>query len=1142
MKQGTYQKLLRRMGFKSYLMTEFLGALNDNIFKMILSLMAVVYVAQDVESGSVFSSSFRIAMVGAVFILPFILFSGYGGYFADRYAKRDVLVHIKVLEVVVMSVAFFVLPIGHFHLNLVILFLMATQSAFFSPAKYGILPEMFSEKELSRANGLVEMTTFLAIILGAFLGAYLFECFEAHTFWRGFFMLTLAVVGYICSFGIEKTSAAVREISMPAHPWAVVVAGLRQIFNHKSLGPAVGGIIWFWFLGALIQMMLLVISKDVLNLDAFHTGLLPLFLAFGIGLGCVLAGQLSGDRVELGLVPVGGFGVGIGSLLLYTALPDYEALSFSLAFMGLFAGFFIVPLNAYVQKKAPQDKKGQTLATINFLTMSGVFIASGFFALWGLIGLPVSSLVLFIGAGTLLLTLTVLFKRPLYLLRFILWSITHIIYRLRFEGLENIPEKGPALIVSNHVSYVDGLLVSAACPGRPIRFFIDGTIYDYKLLNWFFKMIGAIPVRPGKKVLWSIKSAISCLDRGELVCIFAEGTLSRTGNILRFQKGLEKIAQKADVPVIPAHLDNIWGSFFSFSEGRFFRKWPRQLPYPVTVTFGQALPSDVPAWTVREKVVELGVQALQMRKQVNDFLPVKFLKKAKTNFWRRAFVDTTGKDLTFGQAAVATVILSRLLDKVTKQDPCVGLLFPSSVGGALANLAVCLRGQTAVNLNFTAGSKTLDKCIQKTKLKSILTSRKFIEKMDIPPRPEMIFLEDLMKAIPVVQKIAGCLQFIFIPSSLLFRMYRITKITPDHTAAIIFSSGSTGDPKGVMLSHKNLLCNIQQTLQIFPLKQRDTFLGVLPFFHSFGYTVTFWLSLLKGTSVVYHSNPLDGKRIGELLQAYQITFIISTPTFFQTYIRSCSKSQFSSVRFAIVGAEKLRKTVENAFHKKFGFHLLEGYGSTEMAPVVSVNVPDCYGVGYKQTGHKRGTVGAPLPGIAAKVVHPESLEPLPNGKAGLLLLKGGNRMKGYYEDPALTEKAFHKEWYITGDIASLDEDGFITICDRLSRFSKIGGEMVPHLKVEEVLNDYLKRPASLVVALPDERKGEKLIALYVHESATPADLVDSLKKAGLPRLWIPRQDAFFGVEELPLLGSGKIDLQAAREIAVKLMNNISKKS
>jgi acyl-[acyl-carrier-protein]-phospholipid O-acyltransferase/long-chain-fatty-acid--[acyl-carrier-protein] ligase len=356
----------------------------------------------------------------------------------------------------------------------------------------------------------------------------------------------------------------------------------------------------------------------------------------------------------------------------------------------------------------------------------------------------------------------------------------------------------------------------------------------------------------------------------------------------------------------------------------------------------------------------------------------------------------------------------------------------------------------------------------------------------------------------------------------------------DDTATVIFSSGSTGAPKGVVLTHRNILSNLDGIEQIIEFTHGDVLMGVLPFFHSFGYTGTMWFPLTSGFGVVFHPNPTDAKTIGELAQQHRATILISTPTFCGAYARKVPSEHFATLRYAIVGAEKLREPVARAFKERFGVTLLEGYGCTELAPVVSANMPETDEHGLPRLGSKSGSVGHPLPGIAAKVIDPDTGDGPIFGTPGLLLIKGPNRMQGYLGDPVRTAEAIRDGWYVTGDVAIVDEDGFIFITDRLARFSKIAGEMVPHGRIEDVIATFLGDAAAVsVTSVPDDVKGERLVAFYTDQTLRPADLWDRLCRTELPKLWIPKRDDLRLIDAIPALGTGKVDLRAVRQLAAE---------
>jgi acyl-[acyl-carrier-protein]-phospholipid O-acyltransferase/long-chain-fatty-acid--[acyl-carrier-protein] ligase len=460
----------------------------------------------------------------------------------------------------------------------------------------------------------------------------------------------------------------------------------------------------------------------------------------------------------------------------------------------------------------------------------------------------------------------------------------------------------------------------------------------------------------------------------------------------------------------------------------------------------------------------------------------------------------------------------------------LGVMMPASNAAGILNLGIVLAGKVPVNLNFTSGREALESSLAQCSIKTIYTAEKFLEKAKIERRGEMRFAEEILQFSKAAQAAAFVMARVAPAAMLVPR-----NIKADDLAAVLFSSGSTGTPKGVMLSHRNLIANASSVHDLFQVNQTDTIAGVLPLFHSFGFTYTLWFPLLHGASAAYHAAPLDAKGLGELVEKTKATFLPAPPTFCQAYLRGCSKEQFASLKHVLVGAERLQPALAKAFEEKFGLTLLEGYGATEMSPVISVNVPDREQLNVTQLGTKVGTVGQTVPGVAAKVVDRESGETVAHGCEGLLLVRGANRMLGYLNKPEETAAVFRDGWYVTGDIVTMDADGFIRIVDRQSRFSKIGGEMVPHGKVEEVLRELLgDEAACCVTAVNDERRGERLVALVASQNGlTAKDIWQKLMATDLPKLWIPKADDIRLVAALPLLGTGKLDLKAAKRMAAE---------
>jgi len=1123
MSNGKYSDTLRQPGFFAFFWTQFLGAFNDNFLKIVVS-----FVALDLATSG---SSNYVELIAFLFILPSALFSGYAGHLADVYSKRTILVSVKICEIGIMFFALAAFLIGHVQFMLAAVFFMGLHSAFFSPAKYGILPEMLPESELSRGNGLLEMSTFIAIILGTSVGGAVFGVWKQNLPFIGLLMTAIAVLGTLTSFGIARVPASGASKPMRLNPMGEVFDGLHRLRQDRPLWLTVIGISYFWFLGALVQINILFFGKELLHLDEFNIGLLGTFLALGIGAGSLTAGRLSGDHIELGLVPVGSIAMAICLGLVALSSHSYAFTCVSLVLLGFSAGLFAVPLNAFLQQKSGKEEKGQLIATNNFVNTIGIFLAAGLHWLLKVpLDLSPDTIILLTGAATLAGTLTILYLLPDYFVRSILWLLTHTVYRIRVAGSENFPLHGPALLVSNHVSFVDAFMIGASLP-RFVRFMLHRDFYDLKALSGFFGMMHAIPISETNRrdIVQAIRNARNELERGHVVCIFAEGSITRLGHVLSIKRGFEKIVQGTNVPIIPVHLDRLWGSIFSFKGGRFFWKRPRQFPHPVTVSFGAPLSASSSTQEVRNAILELESRALSLREESLSLLHTGFITAAKRRWFSFCMADTTGTELSYGKTLVGGLLLSHPIASRCAGESMVGVLLPASVAGALTNIAILLAGKVPVNLNFTAGRDAMESALAECGIKTIITSRIFLSRANLEKREGMVFVEDIRKEISRFEKVSTFLRALVLPSGCLGYRYREQK--PNDLATVIFSSGSTGAPKGVMLSHHNILTNIEGIAQVIQFTSGDRMMGILPFFHSFGFTGTLWLPLLAGFSVVYHPNPTDAKTIGETIQKYRATLLISTPTFYGGYIRRCTKEEFATLRYVIAGAEKLREQIATGFQEKFGLPILEGYGCTELSPVVSVHTPNVVYGRETQIGNKPGTVGHPIPGVLVKIVHPDTFEPLACGEEGLLLVKGPNVMLGYLNQPALTREAMRDGWYVTGDIAAVDEDGFIRITDRLSRFSKIGGEMVPHVRVEEVINSILGSAASVVTAVPDAQRGEKLIALYCQNGISKEELWQRLNDSDLPKLWIPKREDLFAIDSLPVLGSGKIDLKAAKSLA-----------
>ena len=522
--------------------------------------------------------------------------------------------------------------------------------------------------------------------------------------------------------------------------------------------------------------------------------------------------------------------------------------------------------------------------------------------------------------------------------------------------------------------------------------------------------------------------------------------------------------------------------------------------------------------------------------------PRAFLRECKRAGGNRKVVDSTGTELSGTKLLIGTLVMRSLLRTHVLGDAeqNVGVLLPPSVGGVLANAALAVNRNVAVNLNYTLSDEVANHCVKEAGLTHVLTSRRFLEKRPMSLDCELVFLEDLKEQATTAVKLKAAARAM-LPVSLLERSLGLHTLGPDDLLTVIFTSGSTGEPKGVMLSNGNVGAVVAAIERLIHIGDPDAMLGVLPFFHSFGYTVTLWWPLCVATAGVYHVNPLDARTVGKLGEKYHPTFLVATPTFLRGYLKRCEPEQLSSLDVIIVGGEKLPADLREAWTAKFGHEPSEGYGTTELSPVVSCNIPEHRARDKANPDTRHGTVGRPLPGVRVKLTHPETGADLSGPDAeGLLHVGGPTVMRGYLNQPGKTAAAVTDGWYDTGDVCRLDADGFIHITGRQSRFSKIGGEMVPHLRIEEALlgicekcaaEDEEGSPLLAVTAVPDAKKGERIVVLHRPLPEPTEKILGELRGTGLPNLWLPDRDAFREVPEIPVLGTGKLDLRRLKELA-----------
>src|SRR6266436_5845646 len=663
-------------------------------------------------------------------------------------------------------------------------------------------------------------------------------------------------------------------------------------------------------------------------------------------------------------------------------------------------------------------------------------------------------------------------------------------YRVTASGLENLPAGG-FLLVPNHITWVDALILQLACP-RPIRYVIDQEYYHKRILHPILRALGCIPIS-NRHSHAAVRAAAERIAAGEIVCVFPEGELERRGTLLRLQRGYEVIARHAQAQVVPVWLDQLWGSIFSFQGGKFFRKFPKQIPYPVTIAFGKPLASKAAdVATMREELLKLGEFCFGRRPSLERHLAEECVRGLKHRPFATAVIDGIDhSSLSRAKLLGAASALSRHLRKEFP-DERIAIVLPASKGSMVANLAVMLANKVPVDLNFTMGRAANESCCRRANLRVAISATPFIERVKDFPWPERVLkLDELMPQMKR-QIILWWIASIVVPARLLLRLLKIPRKGGHAEAVLLFTSGTTGEPKGAVMSHRNVVGNVFQFRQLLDAKKTDTILASLPFFHTFGSTVTLWYPLIEGVRIVTYPNPLDASKCAALIDRYELTFLLLTPTFLRLYLRKAEPEQLRSLRLIITVAEKLPLELATHFEERFRKKVFEGYGLTETAPVVSVNLPDPEPKKpgeHVQPSSRLGSVGRLAPGIAAEIREPETDRKLSLYETGMLWLRGVNIFEGYLHDPQRTAEVLRDGWLKTGDVGRFDEDGFLYIEGRLSRFLKIGGEMVPHETIEQkimaALNIEQGERVVTVMGIPDSAKGEALVLLSSIEIDQP---------------------------------------------------------
>jgi len=730
---------------------------------------------------------------------------------------------------------------------------------------------------------------------------------------------------------------------------------------------------------------------------------------------------------------------------------------------------------------------------------------------------------------------------PSAMLKFLGFLLRHTLIRLRVFGIDNLPASGPMLLVSNHISMLDLLLIQSLSK-RPVRFMVDAEVAHYLPTRFIFWYLGVLVVpsaRHPREMRQFFVEVRNRLHEGEALCLFPEGGISGNGNLMRFRSGVEPLLPtNVGVTIIPLRIGMLHGRLFHMVNGHLRCRLPNALPVDFSIIFGAPVEPTLSPFQLRQKISELGAEAEKLPQPGERPFHTALLYRAKRRPLRTLFIDAaTGKKLNIFMSVVGGILLSRKVRALNRgETEYVGVLLPNGTVAAATLLGVLYADRTPAIVNFSAGQDVAMASVRRAGVKTIFTSRRFLEKLKWEETPEMVFLEEIAPTITPADKLKTVLQVLFTPRPWLAR-----KVAPlswcnmHNQAVLLFSSGSTGTPKGVMLTHRNINCDIWSFYRLVMLQNNDRVAGNLPLFHAYGFLVEFALPCQCAVPVAYVMNPLSGTDVINSIADYQLTVLTATPTFLQKYLHKATPESLKTLRLVITGAEKLRTELVDKFRELTGELVIEGYGCTELAPIVTINFNNSLFDAGTRSDHP-GSIGCPLPGIHVRVVDPETGVELGPGQSGRMQVKAGTVMKGYLKDPDQTARVIQNGYYDTGDIARIDRDGYVYITGRASRFSKVGGEMVPHEAIEDAIakirSSELREVA--VTGKSDARKGERLVVFYTPDDFDPAAIVAGLKESGLPNVWLPKVDDFVKVPELPILGSGKLDLTRLKRMADEL--------
>jgi acyl-[acyl-carrier-protein]-phospholipid O-acyltransferase/long-chain-fatty-acid--[acyl-carrier-protein] ligase len=1128
-----FKQLMTSRRFAPIFWCQFFSALNDNFVKNALVIL-ILYHSTTGQSAAL------ITLAGGVLIAPFLILSALGGELADKYDKARMARTLKLAEIPFAAIA----ALGFILHSIPVLFLalamFGVMAALFGPIKYGILPDHLATRELPAGNALVEGATFLAILTGTIAGGLAAAEKDAGGL-IAVLVLGMAVLSLVSARAVPATGAAAPGISITRNPLRSTMTLVRELKQRPRLWT--GGLIvsWFWLVGVIALALLPTMTKERLGGTAEVVTLGLFIFTVGIAVGSIAAAKASRLRPNLALVPIAALLMGIVCLDLAWVLsgltPPTQPLTpsevlgsvsglrvmFDLFALAAAGGLFIVPSFAAVQSWAPVEMRARVVAAVNVLNAGFMTAASLAVSGFQFLGASPSQLLTGLGIANFVVLGLVIRAWGKAGVQDVAAFLFRLCYGLEVKGLDNLPPAGERVIITpNHTSLMDGPVMHAILPGHA-AFAIDTAISQAWWVKPFLKVINAHTIDPTRPM--ATRTLVNVVKQGATLVIFPEGRVTVTGGLMKVYDGAAMIADKADAWVVPVRIDGLSRTPWSYllpsqTKKALFPKVtvtvlpPRKLKVPAGLK-GKARRQAAGAH-LQDIMVDAAVETANIDQTLFEALAE---AKSTRDTGKPIVADALGAKLSYRKLILGAQVLGRKLVPLATPGSAVGVMLPNSAGAAVTFFALQTIGRVPAMINFTAGPQNVLSACRAAKVEVVLTSRAFVEKArlgDLVARLEaavkVVYLEDVRASVTLADKLAGLLAG------------SRPQVARDFNepAVVLFTSGSEGTPKGVVLSHRNILANATQSLTRIAAHGDDKVFNVLPVFHSFGLTAGLVMPLTGGVPVFLYPSPLHYRIVPELVYQTNATILFGTDTFLNGYARAAHPYDFHSVRLILAGAEAVKQRTREMYMDKFGVRILEGYGVTETAPVLAINTP---------LANKAGTVGRLSPLMEAR------LEPVPGiAEGGRLYVRGPNVMLGYYrvEKPGVLEPPVDG-WHDTGDIVSIDAEGFITIKGRAKRFAKVGGEMVSLSAVEAMAAALWPKALSVVVALPDARKGERLVLLTTEAGASREALLRHAKTGGASELMVP--SAVLCVTSIPLLGSGKPDYPAALALVVERLGS-----